>query len=291
MSANLMVSEQLAHSTARIQCKLSNGKDSVGTGFFFSFANDGQSHVVAIVTNRHVVKDAVTGTFSLTKRSEDGGPLVGNHMTITFSNFEALWIGHPNPDVDLCVMPISTLLMETQKEGLDFFFVTLDKNWIPTDEVLNNLSALEDIVMVGYPVGLWDSTNNMPILRRGVTATHANIDYEGRKEFLIDAACFPGSSGSPVFLFNMGGWFNRDGTSIIGGGIRVGLLRVLYAGPQYTATGEIKVVTIPTSQQQAIALSQIPTNLGIIIKASRLNELDALLRANLNSGAQVSQNP
>ena len=28
------------------------------------------------------------------------------------------------------------------------------------------------------------------------------LDFEGRAEFLIDASVYPGSSGSPVFLYN-----------------------------------------------------------------------------------------
>ena len=109
--------------------------------------------------------------------------------------------------------------------------------------------------MIGYPNGIWDATNNMPILRKGITATHPNIDYEGRLEFLIDAACFPGSSGSPVFLFNTNGWTNRDGSMSLGS--RVKLLGVLSSGPQHTTTGEVRIVTVPT-QQRAVAISTHP---------------------------------
>jgi len=93
---------------------------------------------------------------------------------------------------------------------------------------------------------------------------------------MIDAACFPGSSGSPVFLYNVGGWANRDGGMVIGG-TRVKLLGVLYAGPQHTATGEVRIVAIPTTQR-AVIISAIPNNLGIVIKALRLLEFDALLQ-------------
>ena len=41
----------------------------------------------------------------------------------------------------------------------------------------------------------------MPILRRGTTATPIALNFEGRPEFLIDAAVYPGSSGSPVFVY------------------------------------------------------------------------------------------
>src|SRR5207247_2646715 len=66
------------------------------------------------------------------------------------------------------------------------------------------LTAIENVITVGYPDGRWDQVNNRPIVRRGITATPLSIDYEGRREFLIDAACFPGTSGSPVFLLEEG---------------------------------------------------------------------------------------
>lgn len=118
--------------------------------------------------------------------------------------------------------------------------------------------------------------NNLPVIRRGVTATHPNRDYEGRREFMIDAACFPGSSGSPVFLYNVGSWADRQGNTIMGG-MRIKLLGILYAGPQHTAAGEIHIVNVPTADKP-VAISRIPNNLGLIIKSSRLLEFDAEIR-------------
>jgi hypothetical protein len=147
---------------------------------------------------------------------------------------------------------------------------------IPTEEELAALTAIEDVIMIGYPNGLWDEKNNMPIVRRGITATHPNLDYNGSKEFMINAACFPGSSGSPVLLFNFGSYSTKSTEIVIGA--RIKLLGILYAGPQHTATGEIEIVNVPT-QQKAIAFSRIPNNLGLVIKSSRLSEFDAILKS------------
>ncbi len=278
---NMFPSEQLTHSTVRIVCQLQDGTFSTGSGFFFAFAKDANQDVPAIVTNKHVIDGAVEGHFNLTLRSPDGGPLTGQHLEVKLDRFADRWISHPDPQVDLCVMLIGPLISEAAAAEKTFFFIALDEALIPTDSDLAELSALEDILMIGYPNGIWDATNNMPILRRGITATHPNIDYEGRKEFLIDAACFPGSSGSPVFLFNTL-WTDRKGNHKMGGP-RVKLLGLLYAGPQHTATGEVRIVNVPT-QQRAIALSGIPNNLGFVIKASRLREIDAILRTMVKSG-------
>ena len=126
--------------------------------------------------------------------------------------------------------------------------------------------------MVGYPNGLWDAVNNMPIFRKGSTATHPNFDYNGKKEFLIDIAAFPGSSGSPVMIFNQGGYQDKKGNVFMGKD-RVILLGVLYAGLQHTATGEI---IISPNLQNPVALSKIPNNIGIVLKAERISELEPL---------------
>jgi hypothetical protein len=183
---------------------------------------------------------------------------------------------YPDTEVDLCLLPLAPLLTEAKNKGIEPFFVPLDESLIPSDTELAELTALEDIIMIGYPIGIWDSHNNMPVIRRGITATHPVIDYEDRKEFMIDSACFPGSSGSPVFLFSTGTYASRDGATVIGN--RIKLLGILYGGPQFTAEGEIQIVNVPT-HHKAVAMSRIPTNLGICIKSARLFEFEPILRA------------
>lgn len=282
MTSVLSLSEQLLYSTVRIETILKNGGISTGTGFFYRFADSGAEHIPAIVTNKHVIRGADKGKFVLTKRSEDGSPIVSEHFTIELSNFEDRWIQHPNPEVDLCAMPIAPLLYEATLNNILFFFIMIDQSLIPNEEELAELTALEDIVMIGYPNGIWDSVNNMPVIRRGITATHPNLNYNGRTEFMIDAACFPGSSGSPVFLYNIGSYTTKTKGTIIGPS-RIKFLGVLYAGPQHIVAGKIQVVTIPTSEQP-ISLSGIPNNLGLVIKAQRLKEIDEIFRS-MPSGA------
>lgn len=172
-------------------------------------------------------------------------------------------------------MAIAPLLRQSAERGLKFFFTTLDKSLIPSQQDIENMLGLESITMIGYPNGLWDRTNNLPIFRRGVLATDYKRDWNGRKEFLIDAACFPGSSGSPVMLFDVGSYHDRTGMHV--GGSRIKLLGILYAGPQHTVEGEVQVVHVPT-QQRAVAVAGIPNNLGIIIKSEQLHVFEEMFR-------------
>lgn len=266
MTNSLSASEQLAFTTIRIRCEASTGAISTGSGFVFNF-NLGDNRIVpTIVTNRHVVENAVTGTFQLTRSDDSGNPIIGEFENILIDNFEQRWLQHPH-GIDLCAMPIAPLLELAQNQNVRFFYRSFDENIIASSQVLSELTALEEILMIGYPVGIWDSSNNMPIFRRGITATHPNINYEGREEFLIDAACFPGSSGSPVLLYNVGNYSDKQGNTIIGS--RVLLLGILYAGPQYTLEGNIEVRPIPT-EMTPVPVSRIPMNLGNVIKATQL---------------------
>ena len=91
---------------------------------------------------------------------------------------------------------------------------------------------------------------------------------------MIDAACFPGSSGSPVFILNEGGYRDKNGNTYLGS-TRLLFMGTLYAGPQHTATGEVKIIDVPSVQKQT-TISLIPNNLGLVIKSSRVRELEQL---------------
>jgi hypothetical protein len=265
--------EQLAFSTVRIETDLSDGGIGTGTGFFYGVKQqDDSQHIPVIVTNKHVVKDAIKGRFRLTLQNTEGAPDVGNHMTIELDDFERKWIHHPITDIDLCVMPIAPLLRLAEEQGKNFFFITLDKSLLPKNEDYDSMYGMDDITMIGYPNGIWDEANNFPVFRKGVTATNPKYDWNNKKEFLIDCACFPGSSGSPVLLVNMGGYFTRSGLNLA---TRVKLLGILYAGPQHTATGEIEIVDVPITQRPVL-ISRIPNNLGIVIKSELLKDFDTV---------------
>jgi hypothetical protein len=270
----LSPAEQFAHSTVRIECDIQGGGIGTGTGFFYSLDKDGDKHIPVIVTNKHVVSGATKGRFLLTLRNDDGAPDIGNTKSFELDNFQNRWLSHPDDDVDLCVMPIAPLLKEAEATNTQFYFVTLDKDLIPTEDDKKDMLGLESVLMVGYPNGLWDEVNNLPIFRKGVLASDYKRDWNGKKEFLIDAACFPGSSGSPVLLFEIGNYQTRSALVM---GSRIKLLGILYAGPQHTIHGDVQVVTVPT-QQKAIPVVGIPNNLGIIIKSEQLLEFEGKLK-------------
>ena len=278
---NLSTMEKLCFSTVRIETNNSAGNSCSGTGFFFNLTIDGKI-VPLIVTNKHVVRGMSKGRFILTERGKDDIPMYKQHFPISIDDgFEKYWIMHPDPLIDICAMPINPIIEMAHKQfNKSFFFIPFDNSLIPSKEQLGEFDIAEDIIMIGYPNGLWDSINNMPIVRRGIMATNITLDHNGKREFVIDAACFPGSSGSPVILFNKGGYTDKQGNLNWGSG-RLMLLGILYAGPQLTVTGDIKVVTIPNIQQKALSVSHIPNNLGYIIKADAILDFIPIIKSML----------
>ncbi len=94
-------------------------------------------------------------------------------------------------------------------EGVDLAILTVGetpKAWIEAQWIVpvETLGAIEPIVILGHPLGLVDETSGRPIARTGITATDPKLPFRGRPEFLVDAPCYPGSSGSPVLRYAPG---------------------------------------------------------------------------------------
>lgn len=103
---DLSVIEQLCFSTVRIETNSNEGVSYSGTGFFVHLLVDDKSTVPLLVTNKHVVQGMNQGKFIMSECDENGNPIYTKHVPINIEeNFEKRWIFHPDPDIDLCVMP------------------------------------------------------------------------------------------------------------------------------------------------------------------------------------------
>ena len=151
------ISEMLMHSTIRIEILNENKQVvSTGTGFFFDFKINDKYNVPVLVTNKHVIKDAQIGRLVFTI-SKEGKPVYGEKFMYEIQAFEELFILHPEQDVDLCVMPINPVVKDAQiKYNKTLFYISLGESIIAHKEQLEGLNALEDIIMIGYPNGLWE---------------------------------------------------------------------------------------------------------------------------------------
>lgn len=263
--------EQMLYSATRITSYRGGSLLSFGTGFFYVVnLEDGRSTTL-LVTNRHVLEKCDRIDLSLPIRDENKEP------SRTFHKWQLELrgnpISHPNTNVDLAVISITHLHRTTSDGRKEFpFYVALHREAIPSEDTWAAFDAIEEVTMVGCPNGLFDEANNLPIIRRGITATHPSKNYQGREEFMVDLACFPGSSGSPVFLYSTGASYDRNSGGYSLGEIRRFLLGILYSGPTINQRGEITLHRQPTISVAAMM------HLGIVIKSTQLLAFDSLVR-------------
>lgn len=273
------IAEQLFFTTVRIDTTTNNDWDrcGTGTGFFISHVINDVDYRF-IVTNKHVVNGMTKGRLSF-HRSMAGQPVLGDGFTLVVPtlNWTNLWFGHPDPSIDIAICPLVPLLQFMREQhGVEVFFRSLPTTIIPTKEQLKELDALETVTFLGYPQGVWDRKNLLPVARRGTTASPIDVDFERTPRFIIDASVFGGSSGSPVFILNQGSWATKQGGLVSGS--RFFFVGVIAAVYQQTHMNEIVSVPIPT-QVQPMAVQRENLNLGIVFKAHTVTDtVEAFLK-------------
>lgn len=208
------IAEKLLFATVRIETVDIKGDTGVGTGFCFGVERN-QKQYGFLVTNKHVIKDAPTGRILFTI-AEDKKPVLGKTYWLTIANFDQWWHGHSDPEVDLAIAPIGAAIRSITDKGISVYHTFIGEDLTPGQKQLEDLDAIEDVVFLGYPNNIWDDVSNLPVIRRGITATPLAVDFRGRKQFLIDASVFPGSSGSPVFILKTGSYSPRSGGLVLG---------------------------------------------------------------------------
>ena len=261
--------ENILFTTVRVEARLPNNSTSTGTGFVFNYVKNDKQYLF-VVTNKHVIKNSIKG--KLTFNQSDGEkPILGKVFTIDYSNFESQWIGHPQDDIDVAIMPFAPVLNELSNRGVQIFFRSVTPNLIPSDKLLREeIDAVEDIVFVGYPSDIYDRRNLLPVVRRGITATPISVDFEGKPAFLIDASIFPGSSGSPVFLCNIGSYSPKGKGLVVGS--RVFFLGVVASVFIRKDLNTIELIDIPTGKVPVVVTTQM-VDLGIVYKSIVIKEL------------------
>lgn len=270
------IAEQLFFTTVRVDTIAKNGGAGSGTAFFFSYKR-GETSYPFVVTNKHVVMDMHEGALSFLQR-QDQAPQLGQGFRLRIDDWHDAWFGHPSPDIDIAICPFAPIEAHIkQQHGIDIFYRHVSDEMIPTVEQAAKLDALESVTFIGYPNGVWDSKNLLPIARRGMTASPISVDFENTPRFLIDASVFGGSSGSPVFLMNQGMYTDKTGGTVIGSRLLfVGVIAAVFFRTQFN---QIISVPIPT-QVQPMAQQQEMIDLGIVFKARTVVEtIEAFLKA------------
>ncbi|MBR7743134.1 trypsin-like peptidase domain-containing protein [Phycicoccus sp. BSK3Z-2] len=266
--------ERMLFTTVRITTTTPTGGGGLGTGFVFTAPmpalgggkGGGKGGVaMVLVTNKHVVHGQARAVLHFIAADETtASPNLGAEISVGVD--PASFVGHPDPNIDVAILPLGGLIDQLRAAGRTPFFTHVDAASAATPEVLAEYEPIEPITFIGYPNGLYDSGSLLPIARRGHSATALNVDYEGKPIFLVDASVFPGSSGSPVFLFVPASTADKFGNITLGGGAKVVFLGVVAAVYQRA----VPVLQTPTAGDQFV---HDALDIGIVYKASTVVEL------------------
>jgi hypothetical protein len=242
--------EQIFFATVRISIPNTAGTGaSIGTGFLYRVPISDDRACILLISNKHVYGDGsnpIELTFHKRDPDDEERPQLGQTVTLRDTSFDSVYTAHPDPSVDLACINISKI----GDAEPPIYYRQLDDEMLPSFDHEKLLPG-SDVWFVGYPENRFDTVHNLPILRRGYIASIPKVDFEGRREFLIDAQVYQGSSGSPVFT-SLGNQFRLIGI------VTQTMLR------------NEKVQAVPAAHR--LSVSQ-PIGLGIVLKASLLREL------------------
>ncbi|MBU3969054.1 serine protease [Patescibacteria group bacterium] len=173
---------------------------AIATGFLVGFPlqqknkKGEQLFRIFLVTNRHVFR----GKKEVWLRFNKGEGSRRYNLLLVNERSEETWSAHPNPSVDVGVVPIA--VNKLQEDGVEF-------GWIPEElmafrDKIKSLGITQgdEIFVLGFPMGLAGEVKKYAITRAGIIARLDDEIMETTHAFLIDCSVFPGNSGGPVML-------------------------------------------------------------------------------------------
>lgn len=272
------ITESLMYAVKRVEAWKGDKPFSYGTGWMLTLPLDDKSGLEALITNKHVLEGSnlIKIAFHATTDGKMDGEII--YLEVPTN----VCVGHPSEEIDLAMVPVGAAYNSwaSNNPGRGLFWIAIEEKYFISDADAPKLDACEPIIMVGCPSGLWDEANGFPLFRRGVTASHPAVDFNGSPEFAIDIGVYSGSSGSPVFLFEQGLIKSDKASSNYSPGGRFSLLGTLWGGPRISEAGELRVEPIPTDTRVTVETG-IRMHLGYVVKVREVTRLAALMRQRL----------
>jgi hypothetical protein len=89
--------------------------------------------------------------------------------------------GHPDPEVDIAVMPVDEILNQIEDRGDAIYWNNVSSKDLPAEDSWSRMTAGWEVIFIGYPSGWFDDINLTPIFRTGTAATVPTRSYKSPK--------------------------------------------------------------------------------------------------------------
>lgn len=195
-----------------------------GTGSSFFVKNKKQ---IYLVTCYHIIKDC--DEIRILLLSEGYEHVEKNKITLNKRDFSII------ENDDLAWTNITSQISSLLEKDIRLLIKAFDLN-LSIDYISEDIDILNSVYFIGYPSGIIDSYNLIPIVRKSNFSTPYKMNFDNKNQFLIDGSVFPGSSGSPVFI-------NIDNQKILVGVVIGTFMTEENEGKQYLLLGIVSKIS------------------------------------------------
>ena len=185
-----------------------SGRTKLGsaTGFFYEAGSS-----LFLVTNRHVVIDEderqYPDTLRLRLHTEPNKLTENEQAEIPlYTNGIPAWLEHPSYRCDIALLKLDEKFR--QKYRINAF----SRNSLVPQNLVISLG--DPLTVLGFPLGFYDSTQNLPIARGATLASPYPVPFQGEGYFIIEARLHQGTSGAPVLYLPRTMIRAREGLSV-----------------------------------------------------------------------------
>lgn len=195
----------------------------VASGFFYGRfreeLNEGnRRYGTFLVTNKHVLQ----GLSDPVVRANPVGTEPAREIGLAIQDEAGVpvWVGHPDPEIDVVVTGVGLDAMRNMGLEVSFF----QDEHAATLEKMQELGMSEGdaLFLFGFPMGMVGGPRSAAVVRGGTMAQLQGAYAGAAKSYIVDGYVFPGNSGGPVV--SKPEMISIDGTAAVGSAFLIGIV-------------------------------------------------------------------